>query len=183
MMLYTTTLKSPVGPLRLFATEGALTAIYLENHKGAPVLTAHERDDLPVLLAGRRQLEEYFAGERVSFELPLEPVGTPFQQAVWKALREIPLGATWSYAQLARHLGRAGAARAVGAANGRNPLSIVVPCHRVVGTDGTLTGYAGGVPAKRWLLEHEQRIRTPGAAGTLVLQASAPLQMFQRIIP
>ncbi len=162
MMLFTTTLKSPVGPLRLFATEGALTAIYLENHKGAPTLTASERVDHPVLLAARRQLEEYFAGERVSFELPLEPTGTPFQQAVWRALREIPLGVTWSYGDLARHVGRAGAARAVGAANGKNPLSIVVPCHRVVGSDGTLTGYAGGVPAKRWLLEHEQRVLAGG---------------------
>jgi methylated-DNA-[protein]-cysteine S-methyltransferase len=159
MTLFTMTLKSPVGPLRLFATEGALTAIYLENHKGAPALTASEREDHPVLLAARRQLEEYFAGERVSFDLPLEPSGTPFQQAVWMALREIPLGATWSYGDLARHVGRAGAARAVGAANGKNPLSIIVPCHRVVGSDGTLTGYAGGVPVKRWLLDHEQRMR------------------------
>jgi methylated-DNA-[protein]-cysteine S-methyltransferase len=159
MMLFTTTLKSPVGLLRVYATEGALTGIYLENQKWAPELTARERDDLPVLLAARRQLEEYFAGERVSFELPLEPAGTPFQRTVWKALREIPLGVTWSYAQLARHVGRASAARAVGAANGKNPLSIVVPCHRVVGTDGALTGYAGGVTVKRWLLEHEQRIR------------------------
>ena len=165
MMLFTTTLKSPVGLLRLYATEGALTGIYLENHKGAPELTASERGDLPVLLAARRQLEEYFAGERVSFELPLEPEGTPFQQTVWKALREIPLGDTWSYAQLARHVGRAGAARAVGSANGKNPLSIVVPCHRVVGTDGKLTGYAGGVNAKRWLLEHEQRLRSASNQG------------------
>lgn len=164
MMLFTLTAKSPVGPLRFYATDGGLTAIYLENHKGAPVLSATEREDHPVLLAARRQLEEYFAGARRSFDLPLAPVGTPFQQTVWKALREIPLGATWSYGDLARHIGRAGAARAVGAANGRNPLSIVVPCHRVVGTDGTLTGYAGGVPVKRWLLEHEQRLRASSAA-------------------
>jgi methylated-DNA-[protein]-cysteine S-methyltransferase len=159
MMLFTTTLKSPVGPLRLIATEGALTGIYLENHKGAPELVASEREDHPVLLAARRQLEEYFAGERVAFELPLEPVGTPFQKTVWAALREIPLGVTWSYANLARRIGRGGAARAVGSANARNPLSIIVPCHRVVGADGKLTGYAGGVPVKRWLLEHEQRLR------------------------
>ena len=162
MMLFTLTARSPVGPLRFYATDSGLTAIYLENHKGAPVLTATEREDHPVLLAARRQLEEYFAGERVAFDLPLAPVGTPFQHEVWKALREIPLGVTWSYGDLARRIGRAGAARAVGAANGRNPLSIVVPCHRVVGTNGTLTGYAGGVPAKRWLLEHEQRLRTTG---------------------
>jgi methylated-DNA-[protein]-cysteine S-methyltransferase len=159
MMLFTTTLKSPVGLLRLYATQGALTAIYLENHKGAPELVATEREDLPVLLTARRQLEEYFAGERVSFELPLEPMGTPFQRTVWSALQEIPLGVTWSYAELARRVGKAGAARAVGSANGKNPLSIVVPCHRVVGSNGTLTGYAGGVPTKRWLLEHEQRMR------------------------
>ncbi len=164
MTLSTLTAKSPVGPLRFYATEGGLTAIYLENHTGAPVLSATEREDHPVLLAARRQLEEYFAGARRSFDLPLAPVGTPFQQTVWKALREIPLGATWSYGDLARHIGRAGAARAVGAANGRNPLSIVVPCHRVVGTNGTLTGYAGGVPVKRWLLEHEQRLRASSAA-------------------
>lgn len=159
MKLFTTTLKSPVGPLRLFATEGALTAIYLENHKRAPELVAEERDEHPVLQAARRQLEEYFAGERVAFDLPLEPEGTPFQQTVWRALREIPLGVTWSYGDLARHIGREGAARAVGSANARNPLSIVVPCHRVVGTGGQLTGYAGGVPTKQWLLEHEQRMR------------------------
>src|SRR5690242_10865872 len=116
MNLFTTTLKSPVGPLQLFATEGALTGIYLENHKGAPALVASERDDHPVLLAARRQLEEYFAGERVTFELPLEPAGTPFQRTVWRALREIPLGVTWSYADLARHIDREGAARAVGSA-------------------------------------------------------------------
>jgi methylated-DNA-[protein]-cysteine S-methyltransferase len=159
MTLSTLSMSSPVGPLRLFAAETALTAIYLENHKGAPDLRAPERPGHPVLLAARRQLEEYFAGARTRFELPLAPEGTPFQQAVWTALREIPLGTTWSYAALARHLGRAGgAARAVGSANARNPLSIVVPCHRVVGADGQLTGYAGGVPAKRWLLAHEAQL-------------------------
>jgi methylated-DNA-[protein]-cysteine S-methyltransferase len=159
MRLSTTSMTSPVGPLRLFATEGALTGIFLANHKGEPQLEATERDEHPVLRAARRQLEEYFAGERLAFELPLAPEGTDFQRRVWSALGEIPLGVTWSYARLARHLGREGAARAVGAANGRNPLSIVVPCHRVVGADGTLTGYAGGMSAKRWLLEHEQRLR------------------------
>jgi methylated-DNA-[protein]-cysteine S-methyltransferase len=170
MKLYTMTLKSPVGPLRLYANEGALTAIYLENHKRAPVLVASEGDGHPVLVAARRQLEEYFSGGRVSFDLPLEPVGTPFQHTVWKALREIPLGVTWSYAGLARHIGREGASRAVGSANARNPLSIVVPCHRVVGTSGKLTGYAGGVPTKQWLLEHEQRMHggsSPAGFNTL----------------
>jgi methylated-DNA-[protein]-cysteine S-methyltransferase len=187
MRLFTTTLKSPVGPLRLYATEGALTGIYMEDQKGAPEPTASGRDDLPVLLAARRQLEEYFAGERLSFELPLEPEGTPFQRTVWRALREIPLGVTWSYAQLARHVGRAGAARAVGSANGKNPLSIVVPCHRVIGADGKLTGYAGGVDVKRWLLEHEQRLvhllLAAGAAPRLTdaLGDSSPSERLERL--
>ncbi|MBN1205794.1 MAG: methylated-DNA--[protein]-cysteine S-methyltransferase [Myxococcaceae bacterium] len=156
MTLFTLSMKSPVGPLRLIATERALAAIYLPNHRGAPELEARASKDHPVLLATRRQLEEYFAGERHTFELPLEPSGTPFQQTVWKGLREIPPGVTWSYAALARHIGHEGSARAVGSANARNPISIVVPCHRVVGSNGRLTGYAGGLPAKQWLLEHEQ---------------------------
>jgi methylated-DNA-[protein]-cysteine S-methyltransferase len=155
MTLFTLSMKSPVGPLRLIATERALTAIYLPNHRGAPELEARPSKDLPVLVATQRQLEEYFAGERHAFELPLEPSGTAFQQTVWKGLREIPPGTTWTYAALARHIGHEGSARAVGAANAKNPLSIVVPCHRVVGSNGTLTGYAGGLPAKQWLLEHE----------------------------
>ncbi|XXF78093.1 methylated-DNA--[protein]-cysteine S-methyltransferase [Myxococcaceae bacterium GXIMD 01537] len=158
--LYTLTMPSPVGPLRLYATERALTAIYLENHKRAPALEAAPGDGLPVLREARRQLEEYFAGQRTAFELPMEPAGTPFQHAVWAELRRIPWGTTRTYAELARHLGRSGAARAVGSANARNPLSIIVPCHRVVGADGSLTGYAGGVPAKEWLLAHERRART-----------------------
>jgi methylated-DNA-[protein]-cysteine S-methyltransferase len=176
MTLFTSSMTSPVGLLRLFATERALTAIYLPNHQRAPVLTASPGEDHPVLLATRRQLEEYFAGTRTSFQLPLGPVGTPFQQTVWKALQEIPSGVTWSYAALARHVGREGSARAVGSANARNPVSIVVPCHRVVGANGTLTGYAGGLSAKQWLLEHER----PRGAATLLassegaLRASAP---------
>jgi methylated-DNA-[protein]-cysteine S-methyltransferase len=162
MRLFTQAWKSPVGALRLVSTETALTGIYLENHKRAPVIQASTREELPVLRDACHQLEEYFAGGRTSFALPLEPEGTEFQKLVWAALREIPLGVTWSYAELARRVGRAGAARAVGSANARNPLSIVVPCHRVVGADGTLTGYAGGVPVKQWLLDHEQRMRGGG---------------------
>ncbi len=163
MTLFTLGMTSPVGPLRLFSTERALTAILMENHKGAPTLVATPRENLPVLTEARRQLQAYFTGERHAFDVPLEPPGTPFQQAVWRALREIPPGVTWSYAALARHVGREGAARAVGSANARNPISIIVPCHRVVGTDGKLTGYGGGLPTKQWLLAHEQRwaSRTP----------------------
>ena len=107
--------------------------------------------------AAERQLAEYFAGERKVFDLVLEPVGTAFQLAVWQVLRTIDYGATISYGEQARALGKPTAVRAVGAANGRNPLAIVVPCHRVVGADGRLTGYAGGVDRKAWLLNHERR--------------------------
>jgi methylated-DNA-[protein]-cysteine S-methyltransferase len=103
----------------------------------------------------RAQLAEYFAGTRRTFELPLHPAGTPFQQRVWGALRDIPYGETASYGQTAAAVGAPSAARAVGLANGQNPISIVVPCHRVVGADGSLTGYGGGLPAKQWLLAHE----------------------------
>jgi methylated-DNA-[protein]-cysteine S-methyltransferase len=105
-----------------------------------------------------RQLKAYFAGTLRQFDLPLAPAGTPFQQTVWQALREIPYGETVSYGQLARGIGRPAAVRAVGAANGRNPLAIVVPCHRVIGSDGRLVGYGGGLPAKSMLLELERRV-------------------------
>jgi methylated-DNA-[protein]-cysteine S-methyltransferase len=104
------------------------------------------------------QLDDYFAGRRTSFDLPLDLQGTPFQQDAWRALAEIPFGETRTYAQQAGRLGRPSASRAVGAANGRNPLSIVLPCHRVVGSDGSLTGFAGGLETKRWLLEHERAV-------------------------
>jgi methylated-DNA-[protein]-cysteine S-methyltransferase len=160
-------MKSPIGPLRLYADEDALVAIYTHEHRGAPSLVASPGEGHPVLEAARRQLEEYFAGARAVFEVPLRFEGTAFQRAVWAALCEIPLGATASYAGLARQIGRASAARAVGAANGRNPISIIVPCHRVIGADGSLTGYAGGIAAKRWLLAHEAGMlaRTRGGAG------------------
>ncbi len=105
-----------------------------------------------------RQLGEYFAGERLEFDLPLRPVGTAFQLAAWRALTTIPYGRTVSYGEQARRLGHAGRARAVGAANGSNPLPIVVPCHRVIGADGSLTGFGGGLEIKAWLLDHERRV-------------------------
>ena len=108
------------------------------------------------LTEAARQFDEYFAGERVSFDLPLDPVGTPFQLAVWEVLRTIPFGETISYGEQARRLGDRRKARAVGAANGRNPLAIIVPCHRVIGADGSLVGFASGLDAKRWLLAHER---------------------------
>lgn len=147
-----------LGTLTLTATDGALSGVYLEEHRHAPT----DRDGWVVDPAGLadagRQLEEYLAGERRAFDLPLAPgLGTPFQRRVWAALEAIPYGATTTYGALAAQLGVARAVRAVGAANGRNPLSIVRPCHRVVGSGGALTGYGGGLPAKRTLLALEAR--------------------------
>lgn len=150
------TISSPIGELTVVELDGALVGLYMTDHKPAPHLeTFGERDDdtLPQLDA---QLGEYFAGERTSFDLPLAPTGTDFQQRVWAALRTIPYGETWSYGRLAEAVGQPGAARAVGLANGRNPISIVVPCHRVVGSSGKLTGYAGGVERKAFLLDLER---------------------------
>jgi methylated-DNA-[protein]-cysteine S-methyltransferase len=112
-----------------------------------------------------KQLKEYFAGSRTTFDLPLEPSGTDFQLSVWELLRKIPYGVTTSYGELARRLGEPKASRAVGAANGANPIPIIVPCHRVVGSKGELTGFGGGIERKRWLLEHEGALMALGAAG------------------
>jgi methylated-DNA-[protein]-cysteine S-methyltransferase len=162
------TIETPIGPLRLDAEEGALVAVHLPEGRCSPV-AAVERPEDPVLAATARQLAEYFAGRRSTFDLPLRPRGTPFQRAVWDALRAIPWGETRSYAEIARAVGRPTAVRAVGAANGRNPLAIVVPCHRVIGAGGALTGYAGGLEAKRWLLGHEAPITCGGEGRQQVL--------------
>ena len=161
MMLHQLSLESPIGTLRLHATADALVGIYLPTQ--APPAPAPERAGHAVLERASEQLARYFAGELQRFDLPLSPRGTAFQHEVWRVLRTIPFGETWSYAQLAAALGRPSASRAVGGANGRNPLAIVVPCHRVVGADGSLTGYAGGLPCKEWLLRHEGA-RAPVAA-------------------
>ena len=146
---------TPIGELRLVATGDALVGVYHPTSDGA-ALDGPPDADHPVLDQAERELSEYFAGSRERFEVPLAPRGTPFQQAVWDALRAMPFGTTCSYGDLARQIGRPRAVRAVGAANGANPLSVIVPCHRVIGADGKLTGYAGGLPAKRWLLTHER---------------------------
>lgn len=153
-----TTLPSPVGELVLVASDTGLRAILWPDHATGRVPLPADitpADDHPVLTAAATQLHEWFAGERQDFDLPLDPVGTPFQHGVWAALAQIPYGETVTYAELADALGDRRKARAVGAAVGRNPLSIVVPCHRVVGADGTLTGFAGGLPTKRALLDLE----------------------------
>jgi methylated-DNA-[protein]-cysteine S-methyltransferase len=154
---------SPLGRLLLVAGDGCLVGLELpvERH---PIAWESRRRPSPVLDRAARQLEDYFAGRSTTFDLPLDPRGTEFQRSTWRALLDIPFAVTWSYGQLARVVGRPRASRAVGAANGRNPIAIVIPCHRVIGSDGSLTGYGGGVRAKRWLLEHEVRVAGRGQA-------------------
>lgn len=159
-----TTIDSPIGPLTLVADGGALACVYMTDHRHAPGAgTYGERDpgagpQARVLGLTQHQLAEYFAGERTGFDLPLHSSGTPFQEQVWAALRRIPYGETISYGELARRVGRPNASRAVGLANGRNPISIVVPCHRVIGASGRLTGYGGGLDRKLALLELERKV-------------------------
>lgn len=148
---------SPLGTLFAIAAGGALTGIYFDGQRYAPAIPGEWRED-PAhapLAECARQLAEYFEGKRQCFDLPLTPDGTEFQRRVWREIARIPFGATLSYAELAARAGAPGAARAAGAATGRNPLSIVVPCHRVVGSSGSLTGYAGGIERKARLLAIE----------------------------
>jgi len=151
-------IPSPVGKLKLIASDKGLVAILWENDnpKRVRVGVLIENPDHPILLETERQLQEYFGGRRKSFSLKLDLKGTKFQNDVWQALLGIPFGETRSYGQLARQLGNPRATRAVGAANGRNPISIVVPCHRVIGSSGKLTGFAGGLETKAHLLELER---------------------------
>ena len=148
-------MTSPLGKLRLESDGDALTRIALPLEKRTVVRVTRRQDDLEIFVVARRQLEAYFNGQVLEFDLPLAPSGTPFQLKVWTELRRIPRGETISYAKLAQRVGSPRAHRAVGAANGRNPLPIVVPCHRVVGSNGRLTGFAGGLEAKGWLLRLE----------------------------
>jgi len=164
-------IDSPIGPLLLVADDRALCAVYFPNHPDGAVLrevpapgaaAARVSEATPaaqhILHDTARQLGEYFAGTRREFELPLETGGTGFQQQVWRALCEIPFAVTWSYGQLATSVGNRNASRAVGAANGKNPIPIIVPCHRVIGSNGSLTGFGGGEATKRWLLDHEAKV-------------------------
>jgi methylated-DNA-[protein]-cysteine S-methyltransferase len=165
MTYYVTTLDSPCGPLLCVVDEtGAVVRIEFSKGRESQKITDQMRDEgIEVFedsgrTAGlRRQLAEYFAGERRDFDLPLAPEGTPFERSVWDELRKIPFGETRSYGEIAQAIGRPGAARAVGRANGANPIPIVVPCHRVIGSDGSLTGFGGGLEAKSRLLEIEGR--------------------------
>jgi methylated-DNA-[protein]-cysteine S-methyltransferase len=156
----TTSMDSPIGELTLTAVGGVLTGVHMSKQRhfsGIP--DGYERDDagLAHVVA---QLEAYFAGELKDFDLPTEMHGTDFQRRVWASLCEIPYGETISYGELARWVGNPKASRAVGLANGRNPVAIIVPCHRVIGADGSLTGYGGGLDRKVWLLEHESAHRS-----------------------
>jgi methylated-DNA-[protein]-cysteine S-methyltransferase len=150
-MLLTHGFESPLGPLALTEVDGVLRRL---DFTSAPSDTT-----TPLLREAERQLRAYFAGELRQFDLPLDPQGTPFQQQVWAALREIPYGEVRSYGQIAAAIGNPKACRAVGMANHRNPLPILIPCHRVCGSDGSLTGYGGGIERKKWLLELELGVR------------------------
>jgi methylated-DNA-[protein]-cysteine S-methyltransferase len=151
----TSTLESPIGPLTLIARDGVLTnlSMHEQRHMSPPPEDALTDDAWFKDIAA--QLDAYFAGELTSFDVETDMRGTAFQQRVWAQLREIPYGETISYGELAERVGNRNASRAVGLANGRNPISIIVPCHRVIGADGSLTGYGGGLERKTWLLEHE----------------------------
>ena len=159
MKLYYKKMASPVGKLQLVASDSALVAILWENDNvdrvRLPVMTLNL--DHSILNRVEKQLTEYFRGDRSKFDIPLDPLGTDFQKQVWHELRRIPFGQTKSYGEIARSIGSPNAQRAVGAANGRNPISIVVPCHRVIGSNGKLTGFAGGLKAKATLLQLENQ--------------------------
>jgi methylated-DNA-[protein]-cysteine S-methyltransferase len=151
------TFDTPAGPITITVDDaGALTSL-----RFAPASDPSDGGESAALRRARTQIEEYFAGRRQSFDLPLAPGGTAFQRAVWDALATIPFGETRSYGQLAAQLGRPTAARAVGAANGANPIALIVPCHRVIGSDGSLTGFAYGTERKAWLLDFERRDPQP----------------------
>ena len=158
---------SPIGPLTLVAADGKLTGLYLDAPRsgGRRYDPSAEALGLPgdpadePFAAAADQLAVYFAGQLTEFRLPLAPAGTPFQRRVWAGLQAIPYGTTWSYGRLAGKIGNPAAVRAVGLANGRNPIAVVIPCHRVIGSDGSLTGYGGGLDRKRYLLDLEAGVR------------------------
>ena len=152
---YFDVVPSPIGDLYLTARDGAITGLHMGEPRGGEAVVSGWTRDARMLAAARAQLEAYLAGELTEFDLALSSGGTPFQQRVWNELRRIPYGQTISYAELAERVGNPKAMRAVGAANGRNPIAIIVPCHRVIGADGSMTGFGGGIERKVWLLAHE----------------------------
>ena len=155
-------IDTPLGQMTLIGDEHSLIHIELPEAKRPLMLASEWRRDANRFSEERRQFDQYFSGTSNTFDLPLAPSGTPFQKEVWRALCDIGYGETISYGELASRIGRPKASRAVGLANGANPLSIIVPCHRVIGANGSLTGYGGGMNAKRWLLDHEKKNRDEG---------------------
>ncbi|ODS05323.1 methylated-DNA--[protein]-cysteine S-methyltransferase [Vibrio scophthalmi] len=151
-----TIIDSPLGKITLQSNQLGLTRVWFEVNTTLPSDLGERDDSDALLLTAKTQLEEYFLGIRNQFDLPLAAVGTPFQMQIWQALTTIPFGETWSYQDLANAIGNPKAVRAVGLANGKNPISVIVPCHRVIGKNGKLTGYAGGVERKAALLKLEQ---------------------------
>lgn len=154
-------IASPIGSLRLFGHDDVLRGLSLADHVRSPAPDTNWLHDGTSFREAQAQLSEYFSGVRTNFEVEFCLAGTPFQMQVWSALADIPCGGTASYADIARSIDRPTATRAVGAAIGRNPLAIIVPCHRVIGADGSLTGYAWGTGAKAWLLSHERGLAQP----------------------
>lgn len=157
-MLRYTLIASPIDELLLLAEGDVIVSLQMATHRGSArmIESGWMRDDRdPLLDHARAQIEAYFEKKRIAFDLPLRPAGTDFQRRVWDALLEIPFGQTCSYGDLAKRLGDANASRAVGLANGRNPIALLIPCHRVIGADGSLTGFGGGIDRKQFLLHHE----------------------------
>jgi methylated-DNA-[protein]-cysteine S-methyltransferase len=163
-MILFTQIESPIDPLMLVSDGENLTGLYMNVHKWGPNSTEGwtQDDRLPLFTRAQSQLEAYFAGELREFDLPLRMAGTEFQRQVWNGLKQIPYGETLSYGAFAKRLGKPNGSRAVGLANGKNPISIVVPCHRVIGADGSLTGYGGGLPRKQTLLNLEAKVAGQG---------------------
>ena len=153
-----TVLDTPIGPLTLVASADALREVRFPNGRPVGPQDGPDAPDHPVLMDAARQLGEYFAGERTAFDLPLDPQGSSFQRSAWRGLTTIPFAETVSYGEQARRLGHDGKARAIGAANGSNPIPVILPCHRVIGSDGSLTGFGGGLETKAWLLHHERQV-------------------------
>ena len=155
-MVFAVSCNSPIGTFWICGTESAVTAVCFPDD---PPGAAYVRKETPLLRRAKEQLIAYWNGQRTSFDLPLQPAGTPYQKTVWQALQTIPYGETRSYGEIARQIGTPKAARAVGSANQRNPIPIFIPCHRVIGADGSLTGYAGGREIKRFLLQLEHALQ------------------------
>ncbi|MDQ1287850.1 MAG: methylated-DNA-[protein]-cysteine S-methyltransferase [Actinomycetota bacterium] len=178
-----TVVASPLGDLTLVARDGALVGLYVPGQRHRPPQEAFGPRVGTGFEDAAEQFGEYFAGQRTAFDLPLRPEGTPFQQRVWQALRTIPFGGTTTYGELAASIGSPGAGRAVGAANGRNPLGIVIPCHRVVGANAALTGYSGGLPRKTFLLELERATVAPGQPSRMTGFTVRPARMSEAARP